>query len=112
MAKSNQKSQKVNSKKLNPELLISKSDQEINDQIFQELEKIEIELSQTPKTPQIRKVAIYPGIYPAPIKTNPNRWIANYRLNKKTVKIGFFNSSDEAIAAKKIIMAQLEELKK
>jgi hypothetical protein len=56
------------------------------------------------KTPTIRKIAKYPGIYPAPIRTNPGRWIANYRLNKKTIKIGFFNSEEEAHEAKEAII--------
>ncbi len=52
----------------------------------------------------IKVKATYPGVYKAPIKSNPNRWVANYRLNNQTIKIGYFNSEQEAIQAKKAIV--------
>ena len=52
----------------------------------------------------IRKVAKYPGIYPSPTKQNPGRFIANYRLNKKTIKIVFFDNEEWAHEAKELIM--------
>ena len=54
--------------------------------------------------PKQRLVAKYPGIYPSPTKSNPGRFIANYRLNKKTVKIGFFDSEELAHEAKELIL--------
>jgi len=53
-----------------------------------------------PTSHKVYVKAIFPGVYPAPTKAEPNRFAANGRLNKKTIKIGFYPTSEEAIAAK------------
>jgi len=67
-----------------------------------EIPKIEIAV-EIPKI-KVRHVAKYPGIYPSPIKSNPGRFIANYRKDGRTIKIGFFDSEDEAHDAKEAII--------
>ena len=52
----------------------------------------------------VRHVAKYPGIYPSPTKTNPGRFVANYRKDGRTIKIGFFDSEEEAHEAKQQII--------
>ena len=69
-----------------------------------EPETIEEIIQEMAPSPTIRKVAKYPGIYPSPTKSNPGRFIANYRKDKKTIKIGFFNNEEEAHEAKEAIM--------
>jgi len=64
--------------------------------------------------PVIRKVAKYPGIYPSPTKSEPGRYIANYRKDKKTIKIGFFASEELAHEDKELslnppVLVQEEE---
>ena len=47
--------------------------------------------------------AVYPGIYPAGTKSNPGRFKASFRSDGQTKLIGYFNSAEEAIEAKKAI---------
>ncbi len=54
----------------------------------------------------VKTKANYPGVYAAPTKSNPNRWVANYRANMQTIKIGYFNSEAEAIQAKKDLLSK------
>jgi hypothetical protein len=59
------------------------------------------------KTNVTKTKAKYPGVYATPTKKQPNRWTAYYRNDMKTIKIGNFSSQEEAIEAKKIIIAKL-----
>lgn len=45
--------------------------------------------------------ASYPGVYAAPTKNNPTRFVAYYRQDGQTKKLGFYSSEEKAIEAKK-----------
>ena len=77
---------------------------EILDETIETEETIEEIIQEMAPSPKIRKVAKYPGIYPSPTKSNPGRFIANYRKDKKTIKIGFFDNEELAHEAKELIM--------
>jgi hypothetical protein len=45
--------------------------------------------------------ANYPGVYAAPTKNDPTRFVAYYRKDGQTKKLGFYSSEEKAIEAKK-----------
>lgn len=44
--------------------------------------------------------AKYPGVYPAPLKSNPNRYVAYYRKDNQTILIGRFEDFETAVREK------------
>jgi len=40
------------------------------------------------------------GVYPSPTKSEPGRWVAYYRSNMQTIKLGFYSTQEEAEQAK------------